>query len=94
MSRDEQIRRAVALAYDGQGAPRVVASGAGEVAERIVATALEHGVPLDEDPALAQLLAQVGLGDEIPRDLYAAVAQVLAFAWAVSGRLSQEVHRE
>jgi flagellar biosynthesis protein len=94
MSRDEPIRRAVALAYDGQGAPRVVANGAGEVAERIVATALEHGVPLDEDPALAQLLAQVGLGDEIPPHLYAAVAQVLAFAWAVSGRLSQDVHRE
>lgn len=94
MNRDDPIRRATALAYDGQGAPRVVATGAGEVADRIIATAVEHGVPLDEDPALARLLAQVGLGEEIPPRLYAAVAQVLAFAWSVSGRLQQGGHRD
>jgi flagellar biosynthesis protein len=77
---------AVALSYDGTGAPRVVAKGAGELAERILATAHEHGVPLQSDAELVQLLAQLELGQEIPRALYVAVAQVLAFAWFVTGR--------
>jgi flagellar biosynthesis protein len=78
---------AVALSYDGTGAPRVVAKGAGEVGERIRSTALEHGVPLQEDAELAQLLARLELDEEIPRALYVAVAQVLAFAWSVTGKL-------
>ncbi len=76
---------AVALSYDGTGAPRVVAKGAGEVGDRIRALALEHGVPLHEDVELARLLARLELGHEIPRALYVAVAQVLAFAWSVTG---------
>ncbi|MEW6444905.1 MAG: EscU/YscU/HrcU family type III secretion system export apparatus switch protein [Pseudomonadota bacterium] len=77
---------AVALHYDGGGAPRVVAKGGGEVAERILETAREHGVPLHEDAALAQTLARLELGEEIPRALYQAVAEVLAFALKLSGR--------
>lgn len=76
---------AVALHYTG-GAPRVVAKGGGLVAENIIATAKQHGVPLEEDPALVAALAQIDLGREIPRELYVAVAQVLAFAWQVSGK--------
>ena len=75
---------AVALHYSGRGAPRVVASGNGLVAENIIAAARAHGVPLDEDPALASALSRVDLGKEIPRELYMAVAQVLAFAWQIS----------
>ncbi len=78
--------RAVALHYNGRGAPRLVAKGGGEVAEQIIKTALEHGVPLQEDPALVAALARIDLGREIPRELYVAVAQVLAFAWSVTGR--------
>lgn len=77
---------AVALAYDGTGAPRVVAKGGGETADRIIATALEHGVPLQPDADLVRLLAQLDLGEEIPRPLYVAVAHVLAFAWAIAGK--------
>jgi flagellar biosynthesis protein len=77
---------AVALHYTGSGAPRVVAKGGGEVAERIVATAREHQVPLQEDAALAVTLSKIDLGREIPRELYVAVAQVLAFAWSVTGK--------
>jgi flagellar biosynthesis protein len=77
---------AVALAYDGQGAPRVVAKGSGEIADKILATAREHGVPLQPDAELVRLLAQLDLGEEIPRALYVAVAHVLAFAWAVTGK--------
>lgn len=77
---------AVALQYDGKEAPRVTASGKGEIAERILALAEEHGIPLREDPDLVTLLAQLDLGTEIPANLYVAVAEVLAFAYAVSGK--------
>jgi flagellar biosynthesis protein len=87
VSTENEPTEAVALAYDGQAAPRVVAKGGGDLAERIVAVAREHGVPLENDPALVRLLSRVDLGAEIPRPLFAAVAQVLAFAWSVAGRL-------
>jgi flagellar biosynthesis protein len=77
---------AVALHYTGRGAPRVTAKGGGHVAQRIVDIAREHGVPLEEDSALAGALSKVDLGREIPRDLWIAVAQVLAFAWTVAGK--------
>jgi flagellar biosynthesis protein len=77
---------AVALHYSGSGAPRVVAKGGGLVAERIVETAREHNVPLQQDSALAAALSRIDLGREIPRELYVAVAHVLAFAWSVAGK--------
>jgi len=77
---------AVALRYDGTGAPRVTAKGRAEVAERIVALAREHGVPLQDEPALAAVLARIPLGDEIPEALYRAVAEVIAFAYLLSGK--------
>jgi flagellar biosynthesis protein len=77
---------AVALHYSGSGAPRVVAKGGGPVAEKIIETARDHKVPLQEDPSLASALSRIDLGREIPRELYVAVAQVLAFAWTVAGK--------
>jgi flagellar biosynthesis protein len=70
---------AVALEYDGQAAPRVTAKGRGEVAERIVETAREHGVPVEDNPILAEALSAVELDDHIPPELYQSVAQVIAF---------------
>lgn len=77
---------AVALRYDGKRAPTVTAKGRGEIAERILESAHKHDVPLHEDPQLAALLARVELGDEIPEALYRAVAEVIAFAYLLSGR--------
>jgi len=77
---------AVALHYNGHGAPRVTAKGGGAIAERIIETAREHKVPLEEDAALATTLSRLDLGTEIPRELYVAVAHVLAFAWAAVGK--------
>jgi flagellar biosynthesis protein len=82
----ERVPTAVALHYSGSGAPRVVAKGGGAIAQKIIETAREHQVPLQENPALAAALARVDLGREIPRELYVAVAHVLAFAWAVTGK--------
>jgi flagellar biosynthesis protein len=82
----------VGLAYgrDSSGAPRVVAKGRGEVAARILAAAEEAGVPVRRDRDLVQLLAAVDLGDEIPVEAYAAVAEVLAFLWRLNDELRAE----
>lgn len=88
MSTPHKPALAVALHYDADEhqAPRVIAKGSGEVAEQILAAAREHRIPLQHDAALATALADLELGTEIPHDLYVAVAQVLAFAWSISGR--------
>ncbi|MES9975651.1 EscU/YscU/HrcU family type III secretion system export apparatus switch protein [Candidatus Thiodiazotropha sp. LNASS1] len=78
---------AIALKYDGENAPRLTAKGRGELADRILALADDHAIPLHEDAELAALLAQIPLGDEIPESLYRAVAEVIAFAYLLSGKL-------
>lgn len=72
---------AVALHYDGVSSPRVAATGHGPTGERIIQLALENDVPLHEDAALANALSTIPLGEEIPRELYLAVAEVLAFVY-------------
>ena len=77
---------AVALLYDGENAPRITAKGKGVLAEKILEQARRHQVPLEEDPELAAILSQIPLGDEIPESLYRAIAEVIAFAYLVSGK--------
>ena len=75
---------AVALDYDEDSAPRVVASGRGLVGQRIVATAEAHGVPIEHNPALAEALSGIELETAIPPELYVAVAEILAFIMRAS----------
>ncbi|PPD31853.1 MAG: flagellar protein FhlB [Methylomonas sp.] len=77
---------AVALKYDGKNAPKVTAKGEGFTAQQILAIAEKHNVPLQNEPELARILAHVPLGDEIPQQLYIAVAEVIAFAYFISGK--------
>jgi flagellar biosynthesis protein len=86
MSTAKPTPLAVALHYDGEGAPRVTAKGHEQVAEQIIALARQHDIPLQENAALAGLLARLELGEEIPEALYLAVAQVIAFAYRLSGK--------
>ncbi|NQE64121.1 EscU/YscU/HrcU family type III secretion system export apparatus switch protein [Caulobacter sp. RHG1] len=72
-------RIAVALLYEEPNAPKVVASGQGFIGEKIIETAREHGVPIEENPVLAQALSTLEVDEEIPEDLYRAVAEVLSF---------------
>lgn len=73
-------RQAAALRYDpDQLAPTVVAAGRGIVAEQIVAEAAAAGVPVREAAGLAEALVRLGVGAEIPAELYTAVAEVLAW---------------
>ncbi|MBI3345123.1 MAG: EscU/YscU/HrcU family type III secretion system export apparatus switch protein [Gammaproteobacteria bacterium] len=84
---DRPPDKVVALRYEGVGAPRVTAKGEGLVAEKILELAKEHHIPLHENPALVAVLAKLELGDEIPVALYKAVAEVIAFAYMVSGKV-------
>jgi flagellar biosynthesis protein len=72
-----------ALRYTGDGAPQVVAAGRGELAERILERAREAGVPVHRDPHLADSLAALALGSEVPEELWTAVAEVLAWAYSL-----------
>jgi len=76
-------KQAVALSYapDQAAAPVVKAKGKGEVAERIVALAAEHGVPVREDPTLVEVLSKLDLNQEIPPELYQLVAEILSFIY-------------
>ncbi len=78
---------AVALHYDKSGAPRVVAKGRGSIGEKIIELAKSHDIPIEENEVLAGALANVELGDEIPAELYKAVAEVLVFVLRLSGRI-------
>lgn len=78
-------QKAIALKYDGAGAPIVTATGEGVVAEDIIALARELGIPLYENPELTEMLAMLELGDEIPHELYIIIAQIIALAYKIKG---------
>ena len=80
MSKYDPPNRAVALRYDnGDGAPVVVASGMGYMAEKIVEVAADSGVPIYEDNSLATMLSQLSLGQEIPDSLYRAIVEIYVY---------------
>jgi flagellar biosynthesis protein len=78
--------QAVALRYrpPRDAAPRVTAKGAGEIARKIIELGREHGVPIQEDPGLVQVLAQLDFYQEIPPKIYAVVAEILAFVYRLN----------
>lgn len=84
---DKKADIAIALRYDGKNAPRVTAKGEDEIARHIKQIAAEYDIPMYEDMLLAQVLAQIDLGEEIPRTLYLAIARVIAFAYLMADRI-------
>ena len=87
MSVDVKNKLAVALHYDKTGAPRVTAKGKGSIGARIIEVARENNIPIEENEVLAGALANVEIGDEIPTELYKAVAEVLGFVLGLSRRV-------
>ena len=79
---------AAAIRYDEKKdqAPKITAKGFGRVAEKIIEKAIAANVPLREDPDLAHALAQLPIGEDIPPNLYKAVAEVLAFLYKLNSR--------
>jgi flagellar biosynthesis protein len=86
VSTEAETRLAVALHYDRSGAPRVVAKGRGAIGAKIIEIAKEHDIPIEENEVLAGALSNVELGDEIPVELYRAVAEVLVFVLRLNKR--------
>ena len=73
-------KTAVALAYNpGDVAPKILAAGKGEIAERIIEAAKENDVPFYQDNKLADTLSRLRIGDTIPPELYDVVAEILVF---------------
>ncbi|MCH5258539.1 MAG: EscU/YscU/HrcU family type III secretion system export apparatus switch protein [Lachnospiraceae bacterium] len=76
----KKVKQAIALEYDpSDEAPRVIASGRGELAERIIEKAKEADVPVHRDDKLADTLSRLEIGDMIPPELYEVVAEILVF---------------
>lgn len=80
------VKTAAAIKYDAlkNRAPKVTASGRGEIAEKIIEIAREHDIPIKYDPDLVQVLSKIKIGSEIPVELYRAVAEILAYVYSLN----------
>ncbi|MBF0100548.1 MAG: EscU/YscU/HrcU family type III secretion system export apparatus switch protein [Desulfobacterales bacterium] len=80
------LKKAVALKYDklNDRAPKVTAKGKGSVAEKIIEIAQNHGIPIKEDPDLVEALIKLEINQEIPPEVYVAVAELLAFVYSLN----------
>jgi flagellar biosynthesis protein len=82
-SKTKPQKKAVALKYDREHdpVPKVVGKGIGLVAEKIIALAKEHGIPIQQDSDLVEILSRLNLNQEIPPETYVLVAEILAFIY-------------
>lgn len=92
MIRDREAAVALGYAPGSEQAPKVLAAGFGEVAKRILELAKENHLHIHEDENLAQLLAQVPVGQEIPEDAYQLVAELLAFLYQTDQKLAEKIN--
>ena len=92
MPKKKQSKKAVALLYKhGEDpAPKVTATGSGQVAERIIDAARTHGIPVKEDPDLVAVLSKLDIEAEIPPSVYIVVAELLAFIYELNGKKEPE----
>jgi flagellar biosynthesis protein len=88
---EPKIRKeAVALSYrDGHEAPKVTAKGKGLTAENILEKAKEHNIPVQEDASLVELLGKLNIDENIPEELYQAVAEIFAFVYKADRRAGE-----
>lgn len=87
----EHKQQAVALRYnkDSDTAPKIIGKGKGLVANEIIEMAKQHNIPIQEDPTLVQLLAQLEINETIPEELYQAVAEIFAFIYRVDKNIKK-----
>ena len=86
MSNKASRKKAVAIRYrpEKDTAPKVTAKGGGRVAEKIIELAKLHGIPIKDDPDLVEVLSKLDIEEEIPPNVYIAVAELLAFVYALN----------
>ncbi len=90
----KKIKQAIALEYNpSEDAPKVIASGQGILAERIIEKAKESNVPLHRDDSLAETLSRLEIGEMIPPELYEVVAEILVFVDAMDKIRQKETER-
>tara|TARA_B100000902_G_scaffold396365_1_gene457169 strand:+ start:1394 stop:1666 length:273 start_codon:yes stop_codon:yes gene_type:complete len=82
---NEVDKKAVALRYEQYSTPRVIAKGDYEIAEAMIQNAISQGIPVTSDPALVGLLMNLELNEEIPEELYVAVAVILSWVYWLRG---------
>jgi len=84
--KDEKDQKAIALKYERgkDRAPKVTAKGRGDVAEKILALAREHGITIQKDSTLLDALYRLDINEEIPEELYTVVAEILAFVYRMN----------
>lgn len=87
LSTDENY--AVALGYDQEkdNAPKVLAKGQGEIAEKIIALARENNIEIRQDADLLQILKAVDINQEIPLEAFAAVAEIISYIYQQNGKM-------
>lgn len=90
MSGESEPKQAVALSYDGRNAPKIVATGEGLIAEEIIALAKANGVYIHQDPHLSHFLQLLELGEEIPKELYLLIAELIAFVYMLDGKFPEQ----
>ncbi len=95
MVKRKPTTKAIAIVYNENesAAPKVVASGKGVIAEKIIATAKEAGIHIQEDANLVELLSKISVGDEIPTELYQTVAEVLAFVYQINEKFREKTSK-
>lgn len=83
---NDKDRKAVALKYERgrDAAPKITAKGRGAVADKILALAREHGIPIEKDSTLMEALYRLDLNEQIPEELYQIVAEILAFIYRMN----------
>ena len=86
MKTENKKQKAVALKYipKSDNAPKVIAKGTGNVAEKILAIAKENNIYIQNDPDLIEILSQLDLHEEIPPELYIVVAKLLSFVYSLN----------
>ncbi|HBH60254.1 MAG TPA: flagellar biosynthesis protein FlhB [Nitrospiraceae bacterium] len=86
----DKSEKAAALKYrpGKDSAPKLVAKGRGKVAEKIIEIAKTHGIPVQEDKELVEFLSMLDLYQEIPPELYRAVAEILAFVYSLKKKVT------
>lgn len=93
MNKDEkETVIAASIEYDSKkdAAPRVTAKGRGAVAEKIIELAVKHDIPIKRDPALVQILSRLDIDEQIPPELYKAIAEILAFVYSLNERYREK----
>ena len=86
MTKRQKKKMATAITYDAQKdiAPRVTAKGQGLVAEKIIELAQKNNIPIKDDPSLVEILSRLDIDEQIPVDVYRAVAEILAFVYRLN----------